>query len=399
MNSAFASIKRPRGLMSLAGCLLVLGTWAVAQEAAPTQEKAKTAKGEAVPKLEVSDKVWDFGTVWAGEKVSKTVTLRNTGNATLNITKVKSSCGCTATKHTKKELAPGETEEIVISYNTKKKTERVRQTVRISTNDPAQPIATIEVRGTVKPILRIEPSHFVSLGRVGPDEQVTRTIDITCNYTEPLNLTMDLARPSDDVDIKWEVVEPGHRYRITATTKPPLKMGSLRAMMALKTGLDLLPQEMVQIHALVQPPVLVTPLKLMLMEQNSPQTQTLRMTNHTGREINITSAKASDPSITIEVLPRVERKKEGSGPEITNMRAQFPATSELPEGVTITVLTDDKEYSEFVIPVTKRIIKPQAKTGGQLPLGVRKPGKPRPPVTPVGKPKEPAKEKPAEKKP
>ena len=329
-----------RTLASAAISLFVLTTLAIAQEAAPEKQKADATDG--VPELALSTTTWDFGTVWSGENVSTTVTLRNTGNAPLKITQVKSSCGCTATKHTKQELAPGETEEIEISYNTKKRTEKVNQTVRITTNDPAHPIETIEVHGTVKQILELDPSYFINIGRVGPDEKTSRSIDIKCNYTEPLNLTMDVLRPTDEMDIQFEELEPGHHYRVTATTKPPLSMGSLRGMVGLNTGLELMPQVIVQVHALVQPPVLVTPVKMMLMEKDTPQIQTLRLTNHTGRPIAITNIKASVPTITTEILPGGTPPKTGTGPAITNIRANFPPTSELPEDVTITVQTDDK---------------------------------------------------------
>ena len=356
INSRFDAVNA-RGRWGATLTVLLLSTFAIAQEVA-TEKATDVGKAGSVPRLELSQTVWDFGTVWSGDKVSTTITLRNAGDAALMITQVKSSCGCTATKHTKQMLAPGESDEIEISYNTKKQAEKVSQTVRIHTNDPATPIAKLEVRGIVRQILEMDPSSFVNIGRIGLDEEVTRSIEIKCNYTEPLHLTMDILRPSDDLDVKFEELEPGHRYKVTATTKPPLEMGSLRAMVGLNTGLERLPQVAVHVHAIAQPPVLVTPLKIVLPRKDQSQTQTLHLTNHTGTPIAITSIQASHPSITAEILPRPNQPAR-RGPDITNIRATFPPTAELPdEDVTITVATDNSEFEEFVIPVSKRIGKP-----------------------------------------
>ncbi len=46
-----------------------------------------------VPAIEFKETTYDTGEIWEGDKASHTFTFTNTGNAVLNIKKVKTSCG------------------------------------------------------------------------------------------------------------------------------------------------------------------------------------------------------------------------------------------------------------------------------------------------------------------
>ena len=111
---------------SVALLLVLLIAVPVTLAQVPSAEQPVTpAQAAAAPKLEVSTSVWDFGQKWAGEKAETTITLRNVGDAPLRIEKVKTSCGCTAASMKKKLLEPGESEEVKITYSTKKRVAKV----------------------------------------------------------------------------------------------------------------------------------------------------------------------------------------------------------------------------------------------------------------------------------
>ena len=63
--------------------------------------------------------VYDFGEIKEeGGIVSCVFKINNAGEAPLVITRVITPCGCTTTEWTKEPIAPGESGEIKVSYNT-----------------------------------------------------------------------------------------------------------------------------------------------------------------------------------------------------------------------------------------------------------------------------------------
>ena len=82
---------------------------------------------------------YDFGNVTEGKKVDLHVKLRNGGAKVLNIEDIKSSCGCTATMLSKKELNPGESTNLKIELDTTGRKGRLSRTVTIRSNDPIEP--------------------------------------------------------------------------------------------------------------------------------------------------------------------------------------------------------------------------------------------------------------------
>jgi len=88
------------------------------------------------PKAAVQQMEFDFGTIKLGEIVSHNFTLANSGGDLLKITDVHASCGCTAAKPDKNELAPGESINIKVDFNSTGKIGKQEKYVYVKTNDP-----------------------------------------------------------------------------------------------------------------------------------------------------------------------------------------------------------------------------------------------------------------------
>ena len=73
------------------------------------------AAGEAEIKFEKTSH--DFGTFPESEKVTCTFKFSNTGDNLLVIHQAIASCGCTVPQYSKEPIKPGETGEIVVTYN------------------------------------------------------------------------------------------------------------------------------------------------------------------------------------------------------------------------------------------------------------------------------------------
>jgi len=101
------------------------------------------------PKLVLQQSSFDFGDIKQGEIVSHTFVLTNSGGDLLKITNVQASCGCTAASPEKSELAPGESTDLTVKFNSKGRMGKQLKTVKIFTNDPESPEMTLTINGNV----------------------------------------------------------------------------------------------------------------------------------------------------------------------------------------------------------------------------------------------------------
>ncbi len=87
-----------------------------------------------LPTMTFEEKVHDFGNIKEGEVVTKLFKFKNTGEAPLIISDASSSCGCTVPSYTKAPIAPGESGEIEVKYNSRGKKNQDNKVVRITAN-------------------------------------------------------------------------------------------------------------------------------------------------------------------------------------------------------------------------------------------------------------------------
>jgi len=335
-------------VVMLAGPLLAARAQTAAQGGPPT---------EPAPRLEVSAQVWDFGEKWAGEKAETTLILKNVGAAPLHIRRVQSSCGCTAARLSSKVLQPGRSEELGISYNTRKRGENVRQKILVFSDDRANPVTMIQVRGRVRQLLALDPPGGLRFGTLGRDEVVSKAVRIECTYAEPVRLRLKETR-FDHFDVQLEEIEAGKRYELSITTRPPLPGGRLNASARLLTGLEIIPEFPVRISGSVRSPVAVMPHKLYVAgyaEKAAPRT--LRVVSRRAEPLEIKRVSASVPAIKAEILPPMPRAPGAATGNTALIRVTLPPASEIPaQGAQITITTNDGEYPELVVPVLKRQI-------------------------------------------
>ncbi|MBN2261438.1 MAG: DUF1573 domain-containing protein [Prolixibacteraceae bacterium] len=103
---------------------------------------------EKAPKASFDSKVFDFGTLKEGEKVTNVFKLTNEGKSDLIIRNVKASCGCTAVKH-ENVVKPGQTIDLTVEFNSRNKRNRQNKSITVITNDPKNSTTVLRVMGTV----------------------------------------------------------------------------------------------------------------------------------------------------------------------------------------------------------------------------------------------------------
>ncbi len=101
------------------------------------------------PVLDVNNRVFDFGELKQGEKVSHNFVITNSGKSNLVLRKVRSSCGCTAIQPDKMVIAPGESTNVVAEFNSRGMSGRQNKSVTIYSNDPKKSTMLLRLTGTV----------------------------------------------------------------------------------------------------------------------------------------------------------------------------------------------------------------------------------------------------------
>ena len=101
------------------------------------------------PKAVMTPTKYDFGNIIQDSVVTLKFAITNEGDADLKITKVSASCGCTAVMPEKTELIPGESTNIIGSFDSKGKLGQQIKAIFIETNDPKNPKLRFHLTGNI----------------------------------------------------------------------------------------------------------------------------------------------------------------------------------------------------------------------------------------------------------
>lgn len=95
---------------------------------------------------------FNFGKITEGDVVTHSFIFKNTGTANLVITDVRASCGCTSPSWPKEIIKPGESNSIIVKYNSEGREGKFNKGVTVYCN--AYPnSALIKIQGEVIPKL------------------------------------------------------------------------------------------------------------------------------------------------------------------------------------------------------------------------------------------------------
>ncbi len=119
----------------------------------------------AAPRIEFDRTVYDFGKTSLVNSVTGTFTFHNRGDEVLKVEQPKPSCGCTVAKINSDTLKPGEKAELVFQLAIGQHAQRLAKDIRVSSNDPKQPVAVLGIQVEVEQAFESIPG-FLALGDV-----------------------------------------------------------------------------------------------------------------------------------------------------------------------------------------------------------------------------------------
>jgi Protein of unknown function (DUF1573) len=127
----------------------LVSTFATAQVAAPPVEMAAPVEKAKVggPVMTFDKTEVDYGTITQGADPLRRFKFKNTGTEPLIIKNARGSCGCTVPSYKKEPIAPGESSEIEVRYDTQRIGD-FQKSVTVETNEGEQP-RVLMIKGKV----------------------------------------------------------------------------------------------------------------------------------------------------------------------------------------------------------------------------------------------------------
>ena len=135
--------------------LALMSTFVFAQDQNKKIDLSQKSTGGTI---KFEKKVHNFGQITEGQKVSTTFKFYNTGSDSVTLTEVKAGCGCTIPKWPKYAIAPGDSAEIMVTFNSRGKSGVFTKSVFVKHNGEGG-VEYITIKGIVKPPAHVTPAN------------------------------------------------------------------------------------------------------------------------------------------------------------------------------------------------------------------------------------------------
>ncbi len=173
----------------------------------------------AQPKLKApSPASLNFGEIYSGTKIARTLVVRNEGTDTLKISDVSVSCGCTVALISSKKVAPGDSAALTVTFKSGAYLDKTTKSVIIDSDDPTNPRMYINFTVDIKTVLRMNP-RFIYFGRVKKDSVLTKTVQLENTTKETITILSLTPKDSQltSISIGKKTLKPGEITELKAT--------------------------------------------------------------------------------------------------------------------------------------------------------------------------------------
>jgi Protein of unknown function (DUF1573) len=298
-----------RALLSSLAALLVASA-AAAQQSAPAPA-AKATEGPK-PVIDIAEKIKDFGTVPKGEKIRADFQVKNTGNAPLEISQVRPTCGCTVADfdHT---IAPGGTGKIDAEVDTTGFSGPISKAVLVFSNDPATPQVNLVIKADVRAFIEVLPRPLIIFRNVLQGEPATEKLVLVSADGSTFKIE-DASASGGPYKLAYRELpekeripdRKGSQWELTVTVPADAPEGMLNQKIVVKTNAPKAPEVTINVTGAVRPVVQVIPGEVnfgtvpgdALVGHN-----VLVINNRQGSELQLTDVSVDNANFSTEVIP------------------------------------------------------------------------------------------------
>lgn len=296
------------------------------------------------PHLAFEELDYDFGVAGPGDRITHIFKFTNVGSEPLQITRVSTSCGCTAALLSKKEIFPGCSGEIRATFKTKRFEGDQETTITVHSNDPEIDLTII---GTIKRDVAVVPQGInfgdvqkgetatcsVKLLQLSQNKLVLHRIEVNEKY---LNATTSRFREENSRGINIDI-----------TLKSEAQVGALNEVITLHTNLKRRPRIDVPVWANILGRIQVQPkiLSLGTISKGGKISQPITVSSSDGKRFHVLKITCDLPFIHLQ--SSVDKKN-----NVVKISGTIDKVS--PAGRLsgrIDIYTDDPDQSVIYVPV------------------------------------------------
>ncbi len=151
--------------LRLTGLLIVLSFFLGLNKPVCLAEEARYAK------IQISEPVYDFGTVSEGTIIQHEFKIENSGNGDLLIQNVAPACGCTTGKVEPELIVPKAKGKLSVKFDTTGFIGNKVKTIKLYSNDPLQSSSLLTLKGSIQADVEVEPRR-IFLGQLDLDGKI-----------------------------------------------------------------------------------------------------------------------------------------------------------------------------------------------------------------------------------
>ena len=309
-------------------------------EAIPVSPGASTGG----PVIKVETFRFDAGAFKPKSQGTYKVYVRNAGGQPLEIKTVTGSNGLKVDAAYPKTLAPGATGALNCTFETPVKPEPFMHQLRVESNDPIRPNLDLAIVGVSKPFVEVQPVSGVDFSNRVRTFTVPRIATLVFNGAG----TVEYKEPqSSSSKFTAEIKRTGQPNIAILTVKanPPFDQGDNNAAISIETNQPDQPTVQVPVKLYMPRRIEVNPAAILLGPPQMIQQISVTVVNSGDKPVNIKEIKKSKPEIQTQVSP----EPDGMSYKLqVTLPVGFTCA---PEGENVTVLTDDAEFGEIVVPI------------------------------------------------
>lgn len=315
---------------------------------------AQAGKPKAVP----VEPIKDLGVVPKGDKIVHDFAIRNDGDAPLEITDVRASCGCTVVDYDK-SIAPGQTGKVHAEVDTVTFNGPIAKSVTVFTNDPENAQIELTVRAKVEPYIQARPGYARYITVQG--EEKTGTIAQT--IASPEGTSFDVVKvesPYPFLAATFREAKPeeriadaqGKQWHVEMTLSNDAPVGALADHVRITTNHPKQKLVTIPVSGFVRPVIAITPdvAEFGRIELREPLIRTLNVRNFATEPIKITSVEGNLPGLKTAIEPVQD------GREYQLRLTLSPEMAKGPFNGKLTVHTDSKKKPTIEVAMHGTVI-------------------------------------------
>ncbi len=267
----------------------------------------------AQPRIEIEPGSLEFGLMQQFEGRSAVLTLSNKGDAPLKISEVEVTCGCTTAEMERDVLAPGESYDLDVTFNSQRFAGDTVKFIKVHSNDPFNSMIEVPVHAYVHVALVVDPpSERVQFGMVGVGQTAERIVTFSTEDVPELELSAERwSRSVLDVEILPSESGDPQEKRARLRISDGASIGSFREAVDFRTNLDNRPRVTIEAIGDIRAPIrwVSKPVNLRYIQRDQEVERIFEVTYEPELDFEVVGAEIDLPGFEVVSVERIPERR------------------------------------------------------------------------------------------